>query len=452
MKKTEQTVISFIKRHDLIQDGDKILVAFSGGPDSVFALNFLNKFKKKYNIQLIALHFNHQLRGNDSILDEKFSKIFCDSLDIKFFSKKLNVIEEAKLNKQSIEEAARELRYKYLTSFTHKYKCNKIITAHNQSDNTETVLLNLCSGSGVAGISGIPIRRGNIIRPFLCLSKNEIITYLNKHSIEYCSDLSNNSSEFKRNFLRNEIIPKLKDNLNPSLDAAVFRTTNFLLNVNGILNQVAAFIIRKEITYSKNNFDFPVRLISDFDQVTGGLLLREAIKKIGVEISSAEIDRLLKLAVSQKGKRVLLSGKLIAFREEDRIAFSKTDSRNENTVDVIVGMEAQINSIKLKIEEIATNKNKVTRGRNEELVDASKLNQKFIVRPWRDGDFFYPLGMKNKKKVSDFLTDQKIAAAKKKESLVLLNGDNIVWVVGFRIDDRFKITDQTEKIYKLRIG
>lgn len=452
MKKTEQKVISFIKTHDLILDGDKILVAFSGGPDSVFALNFLNKFKNKYSIQLIALHFNHQLRDSDSLSDEKFSEQYCDSLDISFFAKKLNVSKEAKLKKQSIEEAARELRYKYLEAFAHKHKCNKILTAHNQSDNTETVLLNLCSGSGVAGISGIPIRRGNIIRPFLCLTKSEIITYLKKYSIEYCRDLSNDSSEFKRNFLRNEVIPKLRDNLNPSLDAAVFRTSNFLLNVNGILNQVAAFIIRNEINYSKNKFDFPVSLISDFDQVTGGLLLREAIKKFGVEISSAEIDRLLKLAVSQKGKRVLLSGKLIAFREEDRITFSKTEARNENTVDVVVGMEAQLNSIKLKIEEISNNKNKVTRVRNEELVDASKLNQKFILRPWRNGDFFYPLGMKNKKKVSDFLTDQKIAASKKKECLVLMNGDNIVWLVGYRIDDRFKITDQTKRIYKLRIG
>lgn len=452
MKKTEEKVISFIKRHDLILYGDKILVAFSGGPDSVFALNFLNKFKNKYDIQLIALHFNHQLRSNDSISDEKFSEQFCKSLNVKFYSKKLNVVEEAKLKKQSIEEAARELRYKYLANFARLHKCNKIITAHNQSDNTETVLLNLCSGSGVAGISGIPIQRGNIIRPFLCLTKNEIIAYLKKYSFDYCKDLSNDSIEFKRNFLRHDIIPKLKNNLNPSLDASIFRTSNFLLDVNGILNQFTTFIIHKEISYSKNNFDFPIHLISNFDTITGGLLLRGAIKKFGVELSSVEIDRLLKLAISQKGKKVLLSGKLVAFKEEDRISFSKAEVKNEIVTKVRVGQEIEINNTKLKIETIENNKEKITRSRNVELIDASKLTQNFILRPWQHGDFFYPLGMKHKKKVSDFLTDQKIAASLKKDCLVLVNKKNIVWLVGFRIDDRYKITDETKRIYKLRIG
>jgi tRNA(Ile)-lysidine synthase len=193
-------------------------------------------------------------------------------------------------------------------------------------------------------------------------------------------------------------------------------------------------------------------LISNFDTITGGLLLRGAIKKFGVELSSAEIDRLLKLAISQKGKKVLLSGKLVAFKEEDRISFSKAEVKNEIVTKVRVGQEIEINNTKLKIETIENNKEKITRSRNVELIDASKLTQNFILRPWQHGDFFYPLGMKHKKKVSDFLTDQKIAASLKKDCLVLVNKKNIVWLVGFRIDDRYKITDETKRIYKLRIG
>ena len=165
MKATEQKVIGFINRYKLIIPGEKLLIALSGGPDSVFALYFLLKYLKKYKIELLAVHFNHNLRGKESNQDEKFCEKLCENLNVPFYSVQLYVKTFAKQNKLSIEEAARKLRYSNLIEIAKDFNCNKIVTAHNQSDNTETVLLNFFSGTGYSGFSGIPVQRENIIRP-----------------------------------------------------------------------------------------------------------------------------------------------------------------------------------------------------------------------------------------------------------------------------------------------
>ena len=208
MKSTEQKVLKFIEQFKLINKGDKILVS-SGGPDSVFALHFLFKFRKKYIIELLALHFNHGLRCKESDGDENFAKEFCEKLNVQFISQKLDVKSFAKKNKLSIEEAARLLRYKNLERIALKSGCTKIVTAHNQSDNTETILMNLFSGTGLSGLSGIRFEE-NIIRPLLCLGKQEILEYMNKEKINSRDDSSNLNDDFRRNYIHNRILHSSK--------------------------------------------------------------------------------------------------------------------------------------------------------------------------------------------------------------------------------------------------
>jgi tRNA(Ile)-lysidine synthase len=204
------------------------LVAFSGGSDSVFLLEFLLKYKRRFKIDLAAFHLNHNLRGKEAKIDERFCKNLTAQKKIPFFSTSKNVKLFAKRNRMSLEEAGRELRYGELLKIakTHNYK--KIATAHNADDNTETVLLNLIKGTGIRGLSGIPERREEIIRPILVLTKKEILDYLHNKKIKYRTDSSNIKNDYQRNYLRNEVIPLIKDKLNPQFDSAVFRTSEII--------------------------------------------------------------------------------------------------------------------------------------------------------------------------------------------------------------------------------
>ena len=235
-KTTEQKALKFIDENNLIKKGDKILVAFSGGADSVFLLHFLFKYKRRLGIEIAAFHLNHKLRGKSAEKDEKFSVEYCKKNDIKFFSVTRDVKAAAKKKKISFEEAGREIRYNELNKTARKLKATKIATAHNSSDNIETILLNLVKGTGIKGLMGIPLRRGNIVRPILSLSADEIRDYLKKNKIDYRFDKSNLDSDYERNFLRNEIIPKLKQRLNTRLEEKIGNTAKVLKEINSFID------------------------------------------------------------------------------------------------------------------------------------------------------------------------------------------------------------------------
>jgi tRNA(Ile)-lysidine synthase len=451
MKKTEQKIIEFISRHKLIKAGDKLLVAFSGGPDSVFALYFFNKFRQKYKIEIEAVHFNHLLRGKESDKDETFAVEFCSNYKIPIRSRKIDVKSFADRNKMSIEEAARTLRYTYLDSLSKELNCNKIVTAHNQSDNTETVLLNIVSGSGLNGFTGVPIVRGNIIRPLLCLSKKEIMDFLENNKIPFRVDSSNLKSDYKRNYLRNKVIPLLKSNINPSIDSAVFRSSKIL---ESALQSLRNELEKKSIRYfhfKDSKLKIDLRLFEDFEPAIAGDLLKKVFKNyFNLEFAFSCFEKLSRLALQQKGKSVQLGGDLKTTKEEGFILIEKSSNLNsESALKISVDSTAELFGKKIGIEKTNRSKLLLNKNRNIEFVDGSKLNGMFILRRWKSGDRLIPLGMKNFKKVSDFLTDSKVSSADKKNQLVLTNGNNIVWVVGLRIDDRFKINSQTKKIYKL---
>ena len=276
MKRTEQKILRFIEQYNLIKKGDKILVALSGGPDSVLVLHFLNKFRKKYKIELLALHFNHGLRGKESDQDANFAKEFCDTLNIQFSLKKLDVKNFAKRNNFSIEEAARLLRYKNLEIIAEKQNCTKIVTAHNLSDNTETILMNLFTGTGVSGLKGIPIHRDNIIRPLICLGKQEILDYLTKEKINYRVDSSNLSDDFRRNYIRNRIVPLVKTKLNPQIDEALFRSSQNLANSLQLNETLVAHITSQFITIKPNC----VNINNDLSKIFHGEIPGELLKLI----------------------------------------------------------------------------------------------------------------------------------------------------------------------------
>ncbi|MCZ6701540.1 MAG: tRNA lysidine(34) synthetase TilS [Ignavibacteria bacterium] len=448
----EQKVVKFILERKLISEKDRILVALSGGQDSVFLIEFLLKYKRRFKIDIAVFHLNHNLRGKESDLDVKFCKALANKKKIPFFSSSKNVKLFARRKKISIEEAGRELRYKELFQIADKKKFTKIATAHIADDNSETVLLNLIKGAGLKGLSGIPAKRDKIIRPTLVLSKDEIMDYLQRKKITYRTDRSNYESDYQRNYLRNEIIPLIKRKLNPQFNNAVLKSSEIVKNISSYIDKQIDNTINDVVLSRKKSLIINLKKLEESDTLLYGDLFRTIVQKyFSKKLENKYISELKKLINKQPGKMIEFSNGINAIRERDSIIiYLKKLERNHNKqVQLKIGDKKQFEKKILSVKEINGKEFKFSTSGRREFIEGDKLNDNFIVRKWKDGDRFYPLGMKNSKKVSDFLSEQKIESYKKKEQLVLTNSGKIVWVVGIRIDNRYKITKKTKKVVEL---
>ena len=452
IKSTEQTVVKFILNKKLIDAGDRILVALSGGADSVFLLEFLLKYKRRFSIDVAAFHLNHNLRGKEANIDEQFCKNFTAQKKILFFTTSKNVKLFAKRNRMSLEEAGRELRYGEMLKIARANNYTKIATAHNADDNTETVLLNLIKGTGIKGLSGIPERREKIIRPILVLSKKEILDYLDSKKIKYRTDRSNAENNYNRNYLRNEIIPLIRNNLNPQFDSAVFRTSEIIKGYSSLIDEQINNAFRKAVTYRQQKLIIKLKHLEETDVRLYGDVLRKSVRKyFNDDLENKNISDLLKLVRSQTGSEIRLSNRIFAVKERNSIIifFKKRDMKNVKQVEIKIGEEKQFEGKSVSISVFNRDKLNFYDNVNKEYISKDNIKSSFILRRWRDGDRFYPLGMKNSKKLSDFLSEQKVRSSEKKEQLVLTNSGKIVWVVGIRIDERYKISAKTRNVLEL---
>jgi tRNA(Ile)-lysidine synthase len=451
MKATEQKVLRFIKENELLSSGEKILIALSGGPDSVFLLHFLNKFKKKFKIELGAAHINHRLRGKYSERDELFCKVICNELSIPFYLLHKDIKSYSKINKFSLEVAGRKIRYEFFKKISKANKYNKIATAHNADDNAETVLLNLIKGTGIKGIAGIPVRRNNIIRPILSLTKKEILDYLEVNRFEYRIDESNLSNDFERNFLRNEVIPLIQKNLNPSFSNSALNTSLNLQRLNSGFAEIVGEIKSVLKVKRKKIVSIPIEFIKESNNFTASYTIKEIIdENFAIKAESKDLKKIFLLAKKQSGKSEELSEKLIALKERNQITIqNKSSLKNPSEKKISIGNEVKIDSKIFSISEVKREEVKIGKSKNTEFISADGLSNIFIVRMWKSGDKFFPIGMQGSKKISDYLNDIKINSFEKKEQFVLENRNRIVWVIGKRLDDRFKVTPNTKKVLKL---
>jgi|ERR1035437_1630425 tRNA(Ile)-lysidine synthase len=453
MKKTEQKVLKFIDGNFLIHKGDKIIVSLSGGPDSVFLLYFLKKYQKRLSVSLSAFHLNHLLRGKDAFLDENFCKELCSSLNIPYFSVRKNVKVYARKKKISIEEAGRILRYSELNKLLKKINFNIIATAHHSNDNAETVLLNLIKGTGLKGISGIPVKRDNVIRPILVLSKDEILQYLDIKNINFRIDSSNFQVDPERNFIRHVILPLIRTRLNPSIENALFNSSqNFKSLYSYLLNTTNE--VFKGICMKGSVLNIPLEKLLQLNDDLLTFSLKEMVERNFFEtLTFKDITSLKSLMSKQTGRRINLSSDLTAFKERDELIIRRNnDSGNfdKKYIEIIKGEEKSVNGFTISIKPVDIADITPGKEKTREFISADHiLNEKFVVRNWKNGDKFFPLGMKGTKKVSDFLNGLKIESHKKKNQLLLLNGKKIIWVIGYRLDDRFKITKNTKNYLEL---
>lgn len=451
MKAIEQKVLRFIKENELLSSEEKILVALSGGPDSVFLLHFLNKFKKKYKIEIGAVHINHLLRGEDSERDELFCKTICYELSIPFYLLRKDIKAYSKKNKISLEVAGRKIRYEFFEKISKVNKYDKIATAHNADDNAETVLINLIKGTGIKGIAGIPVRRKNIIRPILSLTKKEILDYLDKNQFEFRIDKSNLSNDFERNFLRNEVIPLIQKNINPAFSNTVLNTSLNLQRLNLGLTEIVSSLKSNVKVKHNRSVSIPVAFIKHGIDFIISYTIKEIIdENFSVKLESKDLKKIFSLAKKQSGKSEELSENLIALKERNDIKIQKkTLSKNIYEKKISIGSKLKIGDKTFSITKVNINEVKIGKSKNVEFISADNVSDDFVVRRWKEGDKFFPIGMRGTKNISDYLNDIKINSFEKKEQLILENNGRIVWVIGKRLNDRFKITLNTKKALKL---
>ncbi len=478
-KPLDKIILSTISSYNMIKQEDRIIIALSGGADSVFLLHFLHKYIRYFNIQLFAFHVNHQLRGVAADSDELFCKSICEELQIPFASVSANVKQFAIDRKQSIEEAGRNIRYELLKEEMSRISCNKIATAHHADDNTESVLMNLTKGCGIDGLRGIaPILEGIIIRPLLAVSKNEIIKTLEKSGFTFRTDETNADNTFERNKIRGMIVPVLKE-INPALASAVSRLTE---NAREVSNQYEVLLSEWEqqvvfspinnkvidtrtepewVTSASNKrvLELKIKALKLLPNNSQSAVIRHtAAKHLNLQLLKIHCDAVRELISKITGTAIELPKGYTAIRERELILISKSipDTAiffSADCWELSFGKGTEIDGLLFQVEHFnsAQQPNYVSSDKMTEYIDGRNIILPLIVRRWQAGDSFQPLGMKNSKKVADFLAEQRVSTRKKRLQLVVCSGSDIIWVVGFRIDERYKICENSNNILKLKV-
>lgn len=425
--------LSHLVEKKLANSGDKVLLAISGGLDSIVMLDLF--FKAGFACEVA--HVNFQLRGVESDGDEFFVKKLCNKYGFIFHSKKVWTKDLADKAGISIQMAARDLRYQWFGTLVQQYKFDVVATAHHLNDSIETALLNWTSGTSLAGLTGIPVKNGFVIRPLLFSTREDIQEYASVNSLIWREDSSNHHDDYKRNFIRHQIIPLFKQ-LNPSLEKTYKRQQRKLQGELSFLENAFESWCTRFV--SKKN-DFLIIDKKAFESVQhAGILLQKVIGKYGFNFDvSEEVIRALYL---QSGAKFLSSTHSLFIDREVLILSPILSTFND--VHIQVGQEQVFaGKSKLKIEPSCK-----LQYQDDPLVavlDASQVHFPLVWRTWRPGDSFYPLGMKQRKKLSDFLIDAKVSLPEKERVTVLESNGEIIWIVGYRIDNRFKLTSKTKE-------
>lgn len=396
------------------------------------------------------MHVNHLLRGDESDRDEIFCESLCKELSINFSSVKIDVKTFANKNKQSIEEAARNLRYQKLLEYSSKIKATKIVTAHNLEDNTETVLLNLFRGTGLKGASGIPIRRDNIIRPLLSVSKEDIINYLNSNKIEYRIDSSNLENDFARNYLRNEIIPKIKENINSGINNNIWKFSEIAFQSEKAIHDYADELRDKFITKSESGIEISNLINNEkFENIFPNVIKLGLEKEFQKVFTFDDISKIKSIFSLQVGCKLQLSNNVVIKEREFVFIHSQNETSSSKSYELLLNKEVQVGNKIIATKIIEQSDIEYSSSGNIEIINGDGLSFPLTIRKWKNGDRFQPIGLKGTKKISDFLTEAKVNSMNKNKQLVLLNGNKIIWVIGHRIDESVKINNETKRIIKL---
>lgn len=431
-----EQLLNHISRFNLCKTTDKILLAVSGGIDSMVMFHLL----REAGFRVAVAHCNFQLRGEASDGDQQWVEDMCRRSDVTCFVRKFDTSAHATHVGISVQMAARDLRYRFFEELIRAHGFDWVATAHHFSDVVETVLLNLVRGTGMNGLRGIAVKKNNIIRPLLFATREMIAEYARQNHISWREDESNDSDDYQRNFLRHRVVPNLKE-MNPAFEDCFRDTHERLLGASDfamayIRNMIAAAVTHRD----ENSMALDMRAIRHSENPP--VLLWEIIKNLGFRYEQCR-----KIAADHQPGKIFLSETHQLLVDRTQYIIDKRQGKIFLSQAIAKGQRmARAERYMLILREVARDDFKLVKNPAIAQIDADHLAFPILWRKWEAGDYFIPLGMQSGKKVSDFLIDLKIPFNAKADITVLESGGDIVWIVGHRIHERYRVTQQTKRI------
>lgn len=423
----KRDVEKFIDQKSLFERCDKVLVALSGGADSVALLRVLHAL----GYQCECAHCNFHLRGEESNRDETFVQQLCQKFDIPLHVTHFDTTDYARTHRISIEMAARELRYQWFETLRQSIGAKVIAVAHHRDDSVETFLLNLIRGTGINGLKGIAPKNGYVVRPLLQESRENILDYLQHLNQEYVTDSTNLQDEYMRNKIRLNLLPLMQE-LNPSISESIAATADRLADAALIYNKEREMAIQRVMKGER-----VISISALLDETAPSSLLFELLHPYG--FNSSQIKDIYQSLFGQSGRR-FHSSQWEVLRDRDSLILHSFSGEETDHVPPTLTYE----TIDITPDFI------IPRDKHIACLDADKVTLPFTVRKWQVGDKFTPLGMKGKKNVSDYLTDRKFTLFQKEHQYVACQGDKIVWLIGERIDNAYRIDADSKRALIVR--
>ena len=427
-------VRAYIDKYQLLTAGKPVLVGVSGGADSIALLTVLVEL----GYSCIVGHCNFHLRGEESMRDECFTETYARKLGLPFVKVDFNTRDYAAEHHLSVEMAARELRYAWFEEMRCVHDAQAIAVAHHRDDNVETVLMNLIRGSGIRGMSGIRPKNGFVIRPLLSVARQVILQWLAERQLEYVTDSTNLSAAYTRNFIRLRVLPLL-ETINPSVRTAINRTAEHLAETESLFAYVMADA-RKRVFEAENRLS--IKALMQYPSPK--TVLFELLKAFHFTPSS--VDEIF-LSLNKESGKLFFSSSHRLVKDRDCLLLSPLAAAGEKEVYFLTGEEGRWSgpidlafSRIVRIEELHIQKDK-----DIAYFDLDKLKFPLVLRHWQQGDWFVPFGMQGRKKLSDYFSDKKFSRLEKEQVWLLCSGDEVIWIVGERSDNRFRVECATKR-------
>lgn len=460
-------VLDYVKENKMLKPGDKVVLGVSGGADSVCLFFAFLEIKKIYDLELYVAHVNHGMRGIDARKDAIYVEELCKSHGIQFILVNENVTEIAKRESISLEEAGRNVRYDAFNNILRRFGANKIAIAHNSDDLAETVLFNLFRGTGLKGLAGISPVRDNIIRPLLCVSRKQIEEYLDERNITYCTDLTNLETDYTRNKIRLKVLPYISENINENVKEHIVQTSVMIDETLSYIETSAYDCFKKIVKEKDGQYSIHMDGFRAENIVIQKMIIRKVIECLAgklKDITSEHVNMVLSLIHRETGKRVNLPYSIVAKRGYEEIFIFIGSKTNDvpgeenrkilNIKEIVIPGNYFLEDRNLNIEFRLMNYKKnfiIPQNGCTKWFDYDKINNTVSLRTRKEGDYLQIDHKGSKKKLKAFFIDQKIPREERDEILLLADGSHIMWIVGERISEAYKIDENTKNILMVKL-
>jgi tRNA(Ile)-lysidine synthase len=454
-----RTIRAAIEKHDMLARGDLVLVAVSGGPDSVALLHALHSLRAVYGIRLHAAHLEHGLRGEAGVEDMQFVESLCAGMGVPATSRRTSILERAEASTLSIEAVARQARYAFLSEVAKETGAARIATGHNANDQAETVLLNLIRGSGVAGLRGIrPAIEGKIIRPLIEAKRDEVLLYLKEKGLDFRTDASNLDDAYDRNRVRKTLLPLLEAEFNPRMVDSLVRTASVFSLVAEYLDERVAEVTEASCKFGDGRITVDLGAFAPAPRVIKLFTLYSLVRSLEGDDQVVSFDMLTALANfaerSKSGSRIDVGSGIVAAREFANLTLGR-DVPLAEPYEVVLAVpgETPVTEAGLVFETAVLGERPPSadlyKSSNAACFDLDKLTLPLAARNWREGDKIRPFGLSGSKKIHDVFIDEKVPVSERSHVPIVADQDDVIWVAGVRRSDKARVTDQTRTVIRI---